>query len=82
MLTLPKTEGHSNVKQDSQICKEINVGNNSSTGMHSMSSFQTNSAQTIPLLINSDSDDDSKNIDDPNASEVIFDVLKRREVHR
>lgn len=45
-------------------------------------SFQNkHSAQSVPLLENTDSED-SQNGDEPDASDVIFDVLKRRDVQR
>lgn len=50
---------------------------------HSTSDQVTRSGQRIPLLDfnNSDSEDDSQT-ENPNASEVLFDILKRRDSRR
>lgn len=68
-------------KPDEILFEETTNGNirdnlSQSVVLHSVS------GQKMPLLENTDSEDESHEHDDQNASEVIFDVLKRRDSSR
>ncbi|XP_036337740.1 solute carrier family 35 member C2 [Rhagoletis pomonella] len=93
-LTFTKMETVNMDEDDGELCfNETNISpttncNNQSSGNAITSGNvltavlqKKHSAQTVPLLEQSDSDD-SNNDNEQNASDVIFDVLKRRDMQR